>query len=221
MTKPTDSATTGALKALNEVLSEIGMPRGETGSGKPSVEGIAAQMPAVARATAVETLANMQPRMANAALEASCKRVLGSPPDWRKENVVNGSQGFVRESFQRALLPPGDVTELANIAARLCVPLPAQEIARKLTRLKVMTAGRKDGETDTEAQIMAYVEELQEWPADLVVKVIHPSNWKWFPAWSQIEDEMIFWGGDKRRALIRAINERLVEQQSNERSNER
>ena len=86
--------------------------------------------------------------------------------------------------------------------------MPVKEIARALARLKMMTATRPQEDIDIAHQTELYIQELQNWPADVTKLATHPKYYKFFPTWKELLENLEFWG-DKRQVLVKAIEERI------------
>ena len=82
-------------------------------------------------------------------------------------------------------------------------PLCGDEMTAELAKLAAKTKRRDNGDGDTSLLIAAYVEELAEYPADVVRYVLKQSarNNKFFPAWAELYEDLEFWG--RRRLLLR------------------
>ena len=72
-----------------------------------------------------------------------------------------------------------------DVLQKLDCPLPRLEIVKLMTRLSVITTGKK--QEDLEALIAIWVEELSNYPADIVANALK-SKFKWFPTLAEVLD---------------------------------
>lgn len=81
-------------------------------------------------------------------------------------------------------------TDLSGLIAVACLvePAPGDFVATEVTRLKTLTAQRKEAEFDMELSIGALTEELMVYPKDVVRTVCRDwaRNSKWFPTLSDL-----------------------------------
>ena len=85
-------------------------------------------------------------------------------------------------------------------------PLPSKTILQELTRLKLKTMARNMTTEELSLQLAVYVDELSEYPADIVVKVLRdwPRNSKWWPTWHELDIELR-WRTNRRQYKLDAL----------------
>jgi hypothetical protein len=71
-------------------------------------------------------------------------------------------------------------------------PLPSEQILKELTRLKLKTMARNITTEELSLQLAVYTDDLAQYPADIVVKVLRdwPKQNKWWPTWHELVNEM-------------------------------
>jgi hypothetical protein len=89
-------------------------------------------------------------------------------------------------------------------------PLSEERITMALLQLKAITKERPMSSNESSLQIDTLVELLSAYPADAVLKGIQfcANTCKFFPAWSEIKDE-VYWYSKNRVAALGAINAKL------------
>ena len=96
------------------------------------------------------------------------------------------------------------------------IPAEDELIARALLECRALMAHKNDG-GDIDIILEAFVNRLKEYPKDAVLESLrkYPNDNKWFPTWSELQDDVEF--RCKRRielkkAIERKINERQLTQ---------
>jgi len=84
-------------------------------------------------------------------------------------------------------------------------------IARALAKLMALTAGKSQ---DLDLKLESYVEKLKGYPKDAVIESLNKlsDEYKWFPSWSEIKDDVEF-RCRHRTGLLRAIERKQNERQ--------
>ena len=91
-------------------------------------------------------------------------------------------------------------------------PANDSTIARALAQLMALTAGKAK---DIDLTLESYVQKLRQYPKDAVIESLNKlsDEYKWFPSWSEIKDDVEF-RCRHRIELLRAIerkqNERTI-----------
>jgi hypothetical protein len=92
--------------------------------------------------------------------------------------------------------------------------LPAEdnEIAKALLKLRALTSHRNEG-ADIDIILEAYVEKLKDYPRDAVLESLGKMSdqSKWFPAWTEIKDDVEF-RCRHRMQMLKAIERKRDEQ---------
>jgi hypothetical protein len=143
---------------------------------------------AVGRTT---TRKSSTPAEATRAVEVSLKSHLKLSPVWSAADAVVGFE------------VSGDISDgMRELLISSAAPLSGPELSEVFTKLYAKTIRRAEGEMDAALMVAAYAEELQEYPADVVVYVLKMSakNNKFFPAWAELYEDLEFWG--RRRMLL-------------------
>lgn len=104
-----------------------------------------------------------------------------------------GKNGERLPSYDVAVGCHSHGTEAARIAAlsdlvKLLQPAPIREIEMWLAELSVLTAGRGEDGLNAELLLTAYSSRLAQYPADVAKHALLGRRWKWFPAWSEVEN---------------------------------
>ena len=86
--------------------------------------------------------------------------------------------------------------EESRALAQALEPLPPQELAARLSELRLLTKARQS--EDTRLMIAAYMTRLANYPADAVRYCLDQAadNNPFFPAWAELKRELDFWAGD-------------------------
>ena len=91
--------------------------------------------------------------------------------------------------------------------------MPAEDsvIARALAQLMALTAGKAK---DIDLTLESYVQKLRQYPKDAVIESLNKlaDQYKWFPSWSEIKDDVEF-RCRHRIELLRAIERKQNERQ--------
>jgi hypothetical protein len=102
-----------------------------------------------------------------------------------------------------------DLTHLDEAVAA-CAPMPKKSIARLVQKMILTMPMRNMDDMDKAAIIAIYVEDLEEYPADVVeyvLKTIRRSS-KFFPTWAELYENLELWG--RRRMMIKEAIERAI-----------
>ena len=85
-------------------------------------------------------------------------------------------------------------------------PLPSETILQELTRLKLKTMARNMTTEELSLQLAVYTDELGQYPADIVVKVLRdwPKQSKWWPTWHELDIELE-WRTNRRQLKLDAL----------------
>ena len=68
-------------------------------------------------------------------------------------------------------------------------PLPAEEIIKLMYRLELITnSGKEKNDIDKKMRAAVWVEELSQYPADIVTKALK-AKYRWFPSLAEIMDK--------------------------------
>jgi hypothetical protein len=128
-----------------------------------------------------------------ALLPQQLRSQLGSPL-WEDVGVDReyGSDLYVMGYHPPAAVDLAAVREAGDYAAAVretCHPLEAVAILQELVKMRVKVGQRAQGDMDTQLQLQAYVEELSEYPADIVLETLRlwPKMSKWWPAWEELK----------------------------------
>jgi hypothetical protein len=188
---PTTSATTIAPKARP---ARTGTPHGEPGLPTKN-----ALLPKV--------MAGASPDQTDRELEASLTRLLGSKPK-PVEKVTYPGEGFTVE-IQDFRLPAASLEtqeRARQMVAKSLTPMTPSECLGLLGEMKLSTICRPEQGHDLEAQLALYARKLQEYPADVVRKVLttQPNQSKWWPAWAELKERLDVFS-ERRRKLQRAM----------------
>lgn len=77
----------------------------------------------------------------------------------------------------------------AEIMRKTLTPAPQRDIEGWLAELSVLVARRPGDEFADELRLEAYAGRLGEYPADIVHHVLLRKAWKFWPTWSELEQE--------------------------------
>lgn len=80
--------------------------------------------------------------------------------------------------------------------AQALEPLPPQELAQELSRLRLLTRAR--GQAQMSLLVAAYMDRLAPWPGGVVRFCLAQAadNSPFFPVWAELKRELDFWAGD-------------------------
>ena len=83
------------------------------------------------------------------------------------------------------------------------IPASDKELAKGLTILSVLTKSRNEGVGDLEVKIETYLEKLKEYPRDVALEVLERAtkNYKFFPSWSELREDLEWRSGYANVAL--------------------
>ena len=137
-----------------------------------------------------ETMAVMEPREVDSALEASL------PPSVRSglREIVRewtGSHGydfeFIRFDFDGA--PEADVHQALATLEAVNAPCPLPIAEKAIATLRVRTKARAEDAADMKLMLAVFSQDIADYPPDVVVDTC--KAWarmeKWFPSWSELK----------------------------------
>lgn len=84
----------------------------------------------------------------------------------------------------------GNTAEAVKLLKASLTPAPKDVLVKELTKLATKTAMRKEEQGDLKLKIAAYLEELEQLPADMAIHAL--KTWprrpqgKWFPSWAEL-----------------------------------
>ena len=118
---------------------------------------------------------------------------IGAPVYVDRITDRGGWDGYITGYEIRSDVPAEAAAQAAKglkFYQQLCAPLHDQDLARELCRLRTMLAVRAETELDWQFKLHSYMEELEEYPADIVVQVLRywGRNEKWWPTWAELHD---------------------------------
>ena len=160
--RPRTSPITG-LRPLGSVLaSSIGTQPGGPGSAVAltSEEEDAAAMALVDRTAEAN----------DASLLDGLTRLLGSPPVERKKHLISEEHGYyeVSEGFDVGKPSAETVMEARGLLAKANARLPDSEIAKEVAKTMAVTKARAGNSSDQQLFVEVMIEELQDFPADVM-----------------------------------------------------
>jgi len=102
-----------------------------------------------------------------------------------------------------------DMTHLDEAIAA-CSPMAKRDIARLVQKMILTMPMRNMDDMDKAAIIAIYVEDLEEYPSDVVEYVLMTirRSSKFFPAWAELYENLELWG--RRRMMIKEAIERAI-----------
>lgn len=149
-------------------------------------------------------LAGANPDSTDRALEASLTSLLGSKPVpiWEDKTTEHGWEGVVT-NYRLPSLTPQTHAQAISTAEKSLMPASASECIGLLGELKLLTVPRTEATENLEAQLMLYAKKLQDYPADVVRRVLttQPNISKWWPAWSELKERLDLLSFRRRRLL--------------------
>lgn len=89
-------------------------------------------------------------------------------------------------------------------------PMPRDKIAQLFLRLTLVSPSKEKEEIDTQLQCGFYVEDLAQYPADIVHSVMHES-YKWFPSLHELKERCNDMYNERKR-LLHAIQKAEIKQ---------
>lgn len=154
-----------------------------------------------------------EPITTDRALEASWKRLLGSPPVVRARSIYSEDHGF-DEQIDRIEPPRADEATRRPMIVLVEAALsraPIVLVTSELGRIKAVTIGRAQGTGDLEVWLMAMGDELERYPADIVIAVcrVWARHEKWSPSLAELVSECD-WKLAYRRHMLRALHEPMT-----------
>ncbi len=182
MSKSKSLKTTGSVSVATRQPRSIGLELGATGSG--------------------ELLNTPHPRELDEELLTSLPQSVQSA----LVSTVNRDYELTGYKLSQQV-PAADLDTAKRILLTGLEPLPPQTILQELTKLKVKTKTRNMTTDEQTLMIQAYCEELQRFPADIVLYVLRSigDTSPWFPAWAELHQELR-WRTDKRAFMLDALN---------------
>lgn len=152
-------------------------------------------------------LAGASPDTTDLALEASLTLLLGSKPVpiWEDKTTEFGWEGVVT-NYALPSLTPETQSRAISMAEQSLKPMTPSECIGLLGEMKLLTVPRTEATESLEAQLMLYSRKLQDYPADVVRRVLttQPNISKWWPAWSELKERLDLFTF-RRRKLIEAL----------------
>jgi hypothetical protein len=96
-----------------------------------------------------------------------------------------------------------------DMVAHSLSPMSMSEAQKLLGKLRILTKVRAESVDDIRATFAIYAQELAEFPADVVRKVLTTQHKisKWWPAWAELEDRLRFYART-RHNLHNALKQR-------------
>lgn len=195
------SETTG-FRSLGEIQpSGIGRLLGEIGSvAVPTVVSTGPEEVSVA--------ANDQ------ALQALLKQQCGLLVEVHERTMFPAGGGFysVPEGVDFHVLGP-DLPKWGLAWAILDTalgPAPRKDLARELTRLRMLTKVKERGTVDAELEVLVWLDELSRYPGDVAIETLR--EWPrqpqgmWWPSWHEME-ERLRRKAAPRRAMVNKLRE--------------
>lgn len=183
---PTASATTGPQSLASVLPSVIGPQPGEIGS-----DGKLVDLDRIA-----SHLAQQAPAETDRNLQASLRRQCGLRSELTEEARFP-ADGPMYSVVSRAQFAPDvdggpvDLPRAIAMVQQAMTPALAKDLARELTRLRLLTKARHASDMDTGLQAEAYMDELRRYPADIALDTLSkwPSriNGMWWPSWHELQ----------------------------------
>ena len=131
-------------------------------------------------------------------------RMTGLKPEGR----IDADSGTIRYLFHDDV-DPGKLREMRERLERSMLPASEADIAKGLLKLRALTSHRDAG-IDIDVILEAYVEKLQQYPADAVLESLDrlAYRYKWWPSWLEISEDVEF--RCRRRVELRIALERRI-----------
>jgi hypothetical protein len=188
----TSFATTGWRYRGTRALSSIGLPRSAIAVATPGRRSLDPE------AVDKQLLASLPP-----AIERSLhsrQRIWDEPGSGFHSEII----GYELE--RGAEITTAEIDRAHELLAVALHPASPQTLVTELTRLRLMTKARAQGDDDQTAVLAIYAEELAEYPADVVVSALR--GWAkrevFFPALADLH-EACHKASRKRRALAECL----------------
>ncbi len=174
----------GSLSPAKKESSSTGMPHGETGSAVK----LSTELPVV-------ELAALSDSAANKALMESLAPFCRLRPRYSKNLAISTPENYETE---------GEVTAEARAVLEASMrPIDREAATKALMGMALLTKSRlEDGQTE-ELRVRLYLEKLQQYPADAVIRVCEEwtnSNTFW-PAWSELRERLEARVSQRRKML--------------------
>lgn len=171
---PTSSETTGLQSLGQAASSSIGRLRGGTGSVVPLTT-VEPDLPAAVE----EAVATGDPRAVDKALIASLPRTLSS----LVSIATNADYEPIGLTIANVdIVPLDDLRTGLALVVRCLRPTLASYIAQQMAACDMVTKARPEHAMDTKARIAVFVEDLREFPADVVAEAF--KFWRRTETWS-------------------------------------
>jgi len=89
-------------------------------------------------------------------------------------------------------------------------PMAQDQIVKLLLALRLKTASRETDQVDMKMLLATYADELKQYPADVVQKVLSTQHQhsKWWPTWMELQERLNLYTADRR--ALRRVLERAV-----------
>lgn len=190
-------ASTGAAPNLPSPSRQIGTKPTETTSAITPRKSLPA------------ALEQANPDNTDRALEASLTSLLGSRPvpKWEDKISEGGWDGVVTGFALPTMTEETRARAIATVRHSL-TPMTQSECLGLLGELKLLTKCRPEHTYDLEAQIAIYERRLQEYPADVVRKVLttQPNMGIFWPAWAELKERLDVHSA-RRRVLLSTLTD--------------
>lgn len=102
--------------------------------------------------------------------------------------------------------------ELSEAIKATMAPAEDNDIAQALLKMRALMSHKNDG-GDLDIILEAFVEKLKDYPKDAVLESLTriPNQYKWFPSWVEIKEDVEF-RCQHRRLILKAIERTQYEQ---------
>jgi hypothetical protein len=203
----TSSETTGFRKLGSALESALGQLAGGTGSGeRRNAHGLPTLPPI--RASEVRPVALL--RDPAELLPPRLRASLGAA-QWSDiaPGDAYGADLYAMGYNTPAVVDAAATTEAKTFVSALqqtCRPLDDESLIRELAKLRTKVGRRAEEGSDMELLFEAYVEDLREYPADIVLEVLRtwPNLSKWWPALEELK-QPIGWRVRQRAGFLAAL----------------
>lgn len=114
------------------------------------------------------------------------------PPAIRSSLKPVYSGETITKYEMKGLHGPQELMAAKTALAQSLTAISGNEALELLTELKALTRPSQGTTTDLEAQFIAYLKRLVDWPADVVRYVMktQPDHSPWWPAWQELKDRL-------------------------------